>query len=338
MARGARSSGAAAGAGLGYAYGGPAGGQVGGSLGGAAGGALAGNALGMPGLPGMPSMPAMSQSTGMGMATGALTGAAMGTMVMPGIGTAVGAVAGGALGAFQGSQQNKAAKAAAAQARRQQRMIDREIERRKKNVGRVQEQSGDVDSTVMAGGNVDKAVRNRSMLGGAIEGNVSAVRDAGMLGVTEGAAKVSQDTNASLSERGLVGSSLDASAKEAVLGNYLGGRADVAGAAEQTRQGGWDAIKANQLQMENAIRTGGANIGGTLVAQTALGATQQAQAGIPGQVAGNVLTNAGSMIGAYQVGEAGRAPASLPGLGTGGGKGTATGANVSTPTTKRKVA
>jgi hypothetical protein len=89
-------------------------------------------------------------------------------------------------------------------------------------------------------------------------------------------------------DRGLMGSSLDESARKSLLAQYAGGRAAVANAAEGTRQGGWDQLKSSQLGLEGSALSG-QRMGGVLGSMTQSSQIAGARAQLPYTTFGNLL-------------------------------------------------
>lgn len=280
----------------------------------------------------------------MGAGTGAASGAAMGAMVGGPVGALVGGGVGMIAGGIGGLGQAKADKAAKAALEAQQNQIRNEMRRRAQGVGKTRETFGDVWSfankdinaanKMKTGGefydpqdpskfqSLKKTVTRHGEIAGGVESQADAVRDAGQQQLTGGAQQAAVANRASIANRGLMGSSLADSAKQQLLAQYAGGRANVAGATEGARQGGWDAVRGQQMQMEG-MANAGANIAPNQAATGAASAIAGARAQMPVAMFGNLL-NTG--LGVFQQGalaEAqggqGLAALGLPKLGVGPG-------------------
>lgn len=236
----------------------------------------------------------------------ALAPATMG-MSIP-IGMAVGAL-GGALG---GMGQDAAAKAQQAAIEAQQRAIAQEMKQRAKGVGATRAQFGDINAwgQKFNGGSgfaaakdpskyqdLGTTLQNRSAIAGGIQGNVEATTAAGKVDLTGAAQQGAASIRQASASRGLLGSSLDTSAKQHLLGQYAGGKANLAGAADATRQAGWGAIQGQQAAFENAAQRG-ANISGQLGALSNAGAIAGARGQQPAVFGANLI-NTGMGIANY---------------------------------------
>jgi hypothetical protein len=180
--------------------------------------------------------------------------------------------------------------------------------------------------------NLNKTITRHGELAGGIEQQAGAVRDAGQVNLTGNAQQAAVANRGSIASRGLMGSSLADSAKQGLLAQYAGGRANVAQAAENTRQSGWDALANRQQQME-ALAQGGGNLSNTMAAQQGASAIAGARQQIPYATFGNLL-NTG--MGIFQQGAmaeakggAGFGALGLPDVGVRGKQNAATGGQTS---------
>ncbi len=136
----------------------------------------------------------------------------------------------------------------------------------------------------------DKTLLAHSGIAGGIERRADAVRDAGMADLTGGAQQAAVAQRAASASRGLLGSSLDESARKMLLAQYSGGRASVASAAEGTREAGWQGVRSRQRQLEGAAMGGqrmNSVLGRTSVASEIAGARAQ----LPVTFFGNLLNS-----------------------------------------------
>lgn len=234
---------------------------------------------------------------------GAAQGAALGTMVAPGFGTLVGAGVGAIGGLVGGMASKKAKKAKEAAIAEEEAAMRREMVRRGEGVAAVRQQFGDIASMgqhfnggVGPGAAIDpsrfqdanKTLLAHSQIAGGIENEAGAVRDAGTQQLTDTAQGSKAQVEGSLASRGLLGSSLDTSAKQMLLSQYAGGRADVAGGTEAVRQGGWDVNKNTQMAFED-VANQGSNVGDLLRSTGQTSAIQGATGQIPYTLFGNLL-------------------------------------------------
>lgn len=233
-------------------------------------------------------MATQTQSTAMGAATGAATGAAMGTMIAPGVGTAIGAGAGLILGGLQGSMSGSAEKKQKALLEAQQEAIRQEGIRRDKNVGKVRDIYGALPTQGEKYRDVGKALENQSSISGAIGEQASAVRSAGQTNLTNSAQAAGASLRGSMASRGLLGSSLDDSNRQRLLGSYLGGKANLATGVADVRQGARDSLKQEQLGLEGAMLQGG-DISGQISGMARVGAVNQARSALPYRAMGSLM-------------------------------------------------
>lgn len=167
-----------------------------------------------------------------------------------------------------------------------------------RNVGAVRDVYGVLPDTInrksMKYRNLGIALENKARLGGTIENQASAVRDAGMQSLTGGAAVGAAATTGSAASRGLLGSSLDQQARQALLSTYLGGRDKVAAATEASRQGSKAALDQQRMQQEQ-ISTQRGNVSQIMALQGQQGALRQANAVVPYTNFGNFMGGAMSL-------------------------------------------
>jgi hypothetical protein len=261
---------------------------------------------------------------------GAGSGAAAGAQVGGPWGAAIGGVAGLGMGFLGGSAAQKAQQAQKKALALQEAAQRAEMQRRAQGVGAARTAFGDVAdfgqsfySGSGAGAAQDpskfqdlKATElAHAQISGGIEDQASAVRDAGMQGLTTGAQQAKVAMNASTSQRGLMGSSLTDAAKQQLLGQYVSGRGDVAGAVAGTRQSGAQNITQMRQGFESA-----ANAGDTISGQVASigkqGAIESAKSQIPYTMFGNLLnTGIGTLNQGMQASAQGGAGVSALGLG-----------------------
>lgn len=226
--------------------------------------------------------------------------------VVPGIGTAIGAlgglIIGGAAGAIGGMGQKKAAKSAKKAQKAQEAAIRAEMQRRAEGIGAARAQFGDISSygQAFSGGsgpaaaqdpsrfqNIGKTLNSRSLIQGQIDQEAGAVRDLGRQDLTGSAQQTAAGIRQASAARGLMGSSLDAGARQTLLGNYAGAKSALAGSVDATRQAGWGAMKGQQQAFESAAGGGDINpqMGAISTASMAAGARGQ----MGGMLAGNLL-------------------------------------------------
>lgn len=232
---------------------------------------------------------------------GALTGAATGAMigsVVPGVGTLAGALVGGALGAagggLSGALGGKSAKKARKAAEAARRAAEEEQRRRAANAGQARDIFGQLPAAGENYRDLKKTLQNRSVFGGLIDQQVAGVQAEGMQGLAEQAQQAAVAGRGAAAQSGMIGSSIDAANRRAVLGSYLGGRAGVGAAAQATREGAWGGLEQQAAGMANMARQGGSIIPG-MAGRAALGQVQSARAQIPGAVFGNLLATGGEM-------------------------------------------
>ena len=266
---------------------------------------------------------------GMGVGSGAASGALMGTMIMPGVGTAVGAVAGGLMGALGGMGQNSAAKAQRAALEAQKRAQEAEMRRRAQGVAGAREAFGDVWSFGKPTGDYDpskfqdlnKTIMRHGQLAGGIESQAQAVRDAGTSQLTGAGQQAAVAQRGASLDRGLLGSSLDESARKMLLSQYAANRSGVAQATEAAREGGWGAMKGQQAAFESAAR-GGADISGQMRSLSTASQIAGARSQMPYIAFGNLLNTGMGVLDAGARGEAsggrGLTALGLPRLGLAG--------------------
>jgi len=166
------------------------------------------------------------------------------------------------------------------------------------NVGAVRDAYGVIPDSItrqsMKNRSFGVALENKARLGGAIENQASAVRDAGMQSLTGGAAVGEAATRGSSASRGLLGSSLDQQARQGLLATYLGGRDKVAAATQASRQGSQAALDQQRMQQEQ-ISTQRGNVSQIMALQGQQGALRQATAAVPYTNFGNFMGNAMSL-------------------------------------------
>lgn len=295
-------------------------------------------------LPGVNWQSQSTQEVGMGALGGAASGAMMGAMVGGPVGAVAGGVIGLGVGALGGVGQSKARKAQEAAIRAQQEMVRAEMGRRAQGVAKARETFGDVWSFAnkdinaknkfQTSGewydqqdpskfqNLGKTITRHGEIAGGIESQAGVVREAGQQQLGDSAQQAAVANRASMANRGLMGSSLGESAKQALLAQYAGNRANLAAGVEATRQGGWDAIRSRQAQFENMAQ-GGQRITGQQMAGANASAIAGARAQMPVATFGNLL-NTG--LGVFQAGAlaeaqggAGLSALGLPKLGVGPG-------------------
>ena len=241
-----------------------------------------------------------------GAAQGAMTGAMMGGAMGNGPGAVAGAAVGLGMGLLAGRGAKKAKAAQEEAIRVQQEQIRAEMTRRGQAVGATRQQFGDVWSMGQKfnggagpGAAVDpsqfqdknKTLQSHAMIAGGIEDNAAAVRDMSSQQLTGGAQAAQVAGTASVLNRGLLGSSLDEANKAQLLAQYAGGRANIAGATEDTRDAGNQAVKQQQLGMESMANQGG-DIGNILRSTGQASAIQGAMGQMAPTAFGNLL-NAG---------------------------------------------
>jgi hypothetical protein len=277
---------------------------------------------------------------GTGVGAGAASGALMGTMIAPGVGTAVGAVAGGLMGAMGAMGQNSAAKAQRAALEAQKRAMEAEMRRRATGVANAREAFGDVWSFGKPTGdydpskfqNLDKTIMRHGQLAGGIESNAQAVRDAGTSQLTGAGQQAAVAQRGASLDRGLLGSSLDESARKMLLSQYAANRSGVAQATEGARQGGWDAVKGQQQAFESAAR-GGSDITGQMRSISTASQIAGARSQMPYIMFGNLLSSGMGVLDAGARSEAGGGRGftalGLPKLGLAGAPDRAVGATTS---------
>jgi hypothetical protein len=183
------------------------------------------------------------------------TGALIGTAILPGFGT----VAGGAIGKALGRKKGR---------------VETPYDKRRQDAAFYQKR--------------DKTLQAHSSIAGGIERRADAVRDAGSADLTAGAQQAAVAQRGASLSRGLMGSSLDESARRHLLTTYAGGRSNVAAAAEGSRVAGWQGIRSRQAQLEAAAR-GGQRLGSVLSRTNVAGEVAGARAQLPYTVFGNLL-------------------------------------------------
>jgi hypothetical protein len=228
----------------------------------------------------------------MGAGTGAMSGAMMGGMMGGVPGAVVGGVAGGAMGALGGMGQQKADDAAQKALKAQQAAILAEMQRRANGVGKARQTFGDINNRGKVAGlntnqNLGKTLEARSQIQGNIDQGAHAVRDLGMQGITDTAQQTGAGIRQASASRGLMGSSLDASAKQSLLSGYTNARSGLAGAVDATRQAGWNGIQGQQQAFEAAA--GGGNINPQMGSISTAGMAAGAQGQMGATMAGNML-------------------------------------------------
>jgi hypothetical protein len=175
-------------------------------------------------------------------------------------------------------------------------------------------------------------IARHGQLAGGIESNATAVRDAGAAQLTGAGQQAAVAQRGASLDRGLMGSSLDESARKALLGQFVAGRSNVAQAAESARQGGWDALKSGQNQFE-AIARGGSDITGQMRGISTANQLAGARAQMPYALFGNLLSSGMGVFGAgarsEAAGGAGFSALGLPKLGLGATGNKPIGASVS---------
>ena len=231
----------------------------------------------------------MANEVAVGAGSGAVAGVGVGTAIMPGWGTVIGGVAGGAIGGLGGYAQMQKRLSDDRALAGQRAAIKREVGRRQKTVGSVRKTFGDLWSMEKdRRGDIAGATKRHGELAGAVENEASAVRDFGTLDTAQGASSAAAGVRGASLNRGLLGSSLNQSAREQLLAGYAGGLGNVAAATEDSRQGSWDALKDRQLGMEG-LATPGADIGNLLRSSEAASAIAGARKQIPVTYFGNLL-------------------------------------------------
>jgi len=221
---------------------------------------------------------------------GALLGAALGTAALGGLGGGIGAVAGGLFG-----------------------------RKRKRDATPYGNNQAEIDAHRAR---VRAAILRHGQIAGNIESNAQVVRDAGMAQLTgEGQRAAVAQRAASLS-RGLLGSSLDDSARRALLSQYAANRANVAQATEAARRSGWGAMRGQQQAFEAAARSG-ADINAQLQRMSVASQIAGARAQMPYVAFGNLLNSGIALLDAGMRTEAaggrGLTALGLPRLGVGRG-------------------
>ena len=222
----------------------------------------------------------------------------MGGMLAGPGGALIGAGIGGVAGGVQGSLMGRQKKAAQSALEAQQEAVRQEMARRNQAVGQVKDIYGEIPAAGEAYRNMGVAVRNNAMLSGAINAQAAAVRDAAGQNLAGAAQVAGRDARAAAASKGLagLGSSLDQSNKQALLGSFLGNRAANAGAVEATRTGGWNAVADASQNLQNWAAQG-ANIrpGQAAISQGAQ--IEAARGALPANTFGSVLSTAGNVLG-----------------------------------------
>lgn len=225
--------------------------------------------------------------TGTGAASGALMGAPLGPW-----GALVGGLIGAGAGALGGMGQKKANKNAKNALKQQQAVIQGEIHARNQDVGAVRAKFGDVGGLKTApttGQSAVQTLQNHGDLAGGIEGQATATRDAGLQQLTGAGQQAAASQRGISLSRGLMGSSLDESARQVLLSQYAGGRSDVATATEGVRDAGWQGVQRQQLGLEDKA-LGGQRMGGILEAMRQDSQIAGARAQMPYTEFGNLLS------------------------------------------------
>lgn len=241
-----------------------------------------------------------SQSTTTGAGTGAATGALVGTAIAPGVGTLVGAGIGGLVGGVQGNisgrakQSQEEAIAAAEDAMR------KELARRQDQSRQVAGIYGDIQGAGAAG--QQKAIAAHADIAGQIERSTGTAQNLAQQGTTALGHQEAAGVRASAASRGLMGSSLDTSNRQSLLGTYLGNVAGTAGVADATRQSGWEGVNREKLGLQNQALQG-VDINPQLSNMNLSQNIRQAQQGLPLLAAGNLLQTGGQLGGQYLMGQ-----------------------------------
>lgn len=231
--------------------------------------------------------------------TGALIGAGIGGAVSLGMG----ATAGGALGAAMGRKRRTA-------------------QAYGNNQAEIDAYNARKNATILRHG----------QLAGGIESNAQAVRDAGMSQLAGAGQQAAVAQRGASLDRGLLGSSLDESARKMLLAQYAANRAGVAQATEDARDSGWRALKQQQAMFENAAR-GGSDISAQMRSLATAGQIAGARAQMPYIAFGNLLNTGMGVLDAGARSEAaggrGLTALGLPRLGLAGAGDRASGATTS---------
>jgi hypothetical protein len=221
---------------------------------------------------------------------GALLGAAIGTAALGGLGGGIGASVGGLLG-----------------------------HKRKRSATPYGNNQAEIDAHRAR---VQAAILRHGQIAGNIESNAQAVRDAGMAQLTGAGQQAAVAQRAASVSRGLLGSSLDDSARRTLLGQYAANRANVTQATEAARQSGWDAVRGQQHAFEAAAR-GGADVNSQLQRLSVASQIAGARAQMPYITFGNLLNSGMALLDAGMRSEAaggrGLTALGLPRLGVGSG-------------------
>lgn len=207
------------------------------------------------------------------------------------LGTAIGGPLGGVMGAQFGQNQD-AQRAQEKATNQQQAAFAADLAARKQQVGQIGTLFGDINSA----GDKGKATLAHGQFAGQIEGQAQNVRDISQQGLLAGAQQHNAAIKGALASRGLLGSSLEQSAKQSLLGTYLGGRAATAGATEGTRIGGWNTLTQERQGLQNLALQGG-NIMPQIGAMGQASMLGQALRNIPITAFGNQLAIGGQLIG-----------------------------------------
>lgn len=224
-----------------------------------------------------------------GAGTGAASGAAMGGMVGGPWGALAGGVIGGLAGGIGGAGQKDAAKKAKRAQQAQEAAMAAEIRRREQGVALARQQFGDVWN-MGKHQDLNATVLRHGQLAGGIEDRAVAVRDAGTANLTGAGQQAAVQQRAASLDRGLLGSSLDESARKVLLGQFAGNRAGVAQATEGAREAGWGAARTAQAGFEAAAR-GGQDITGQLRALSTAGQIDAERGQLPYVAFSNLLNN-----------------------------------------------
>lgn len=229
---------------------------------------------------------------GAGAGIGAMFGGPVGAM----IGLGLGSMAGGFLDQQELQRQQGDALAA------QQARVAAQNAAQRRNISNVRQIYGTLpdkkpnDQNVKAGAHLNRTLTNRARIGGAINNNASALRDAGGANMAAGANAALAATNASSVSRGLLGSSVEGRGKQALLATYLGGRSNLAAGVEAGRQSQWNALDSARMMQEQGIRAGG-SVPASLALRGMSSTLQGAKLMIPSTIFGNMVGDAVSLVG-----------------------------------------
>lgn len=170
-----------------------------------------------------------------------------------------------------------------------QQLVEGEIGRRKKNVSDIRGMYGELDAN-QTPEQQQAALRMGGKLNTDINQNVQGATDLATQQNLQGAGANLTAVNANAAATGNMGSTLR-KGQGAMMGQYLGNRANIAGGAEANRVGAKGALDTQKNSLVNSAMGGSLNIDPVLAGNQQAGAMNMARAQLPMNFVGGQVAN-----------------------------------------------